>query len=398
MTDDTHDLWVWGDFGAWNNLGQIQGPEGPQGPIGPDGGNGTPGINGTDGKGWTAGSYSSVNGIVTFTSDDGLGFTTTDLRGDAATIAVGATSTGLPGTDANVTNQGTSSAAVFNFVIPGGQTGSEGPEGPEGPQGDPGGIGPEGPEGPKGDKGDQGDPGEPFDPTGDYGITGIWTFSNADNTFVGDGSGLTDLPLPDLSTYATKAYSDAGDVTALTDAKAYTDIETATTLIEANTYTDVQISAIPAPDLSSYATKVYSDSGDATTLSSSESYTDNAIANLPPSGVQLDNKDSWTWGQYNVQAVPTKGGSASSVRWDWNPEEEPVVSVSDNSAILMTVFPGAPTVTGMFISITWVSYGNGQVWAWDDTVFNSKLGPPEDNGEDVTRIFHSRYSKWCDVA
>ena len=36
---------------------------------------------GEDGKGWTGGSYDSGTGIVTFTSDDGLGFSTTDLRG-----------------------------------------------------------------------------------------------------------------------------------------------------------------------------------------------------------------------------------------------------------------------------------------------------------------------------
>ena len=63
--------------------------------------------------------------------------------------------------------------SVFNFVIPAGEEGSEGPEGPDGP------------------KGDKGDPGT----------------------------------TPDMSTYATKAYSDAGDVTALSDSKAYTDTE-----------------------------------------------------------------------------------------------------------------------------------------------------------------------------
>ena len=36
---------------------------------------------GADGKGWTGGSYDASTGIVTFTSDDGLEFTTGDLRG-----------------------------------------------------------------------------------------------------------------------------------------------------------------------------------------------------------------------------------------------------------------------------------------------------------------------------
>ncbi len=50
-------------------------------------------------------------------------------RGDAgmaATVAVGTTTTGVPGTSATVSNSGTSSAAVFDFVIP---RGADGPPG-----------------------------------------------------------------------------------------------------------------------------------------------------------------------------------------------------------------------------------------------------------------------------
>ena len=39
------------------------------------------GADGTDGTGWTGGSYNAGTGIVTFTSTDGLGFSTGDLRG-----------------------------------------------------------------------------------------------------------------------------------------------------------------------------------------------------------------------------------------------------------------------------------------------------------------------------
>lgn len=46
--------------------------------------------------------------------------------GEAATISVGTTSTGLPGTNASVTNTGTSSAAVLNFTIPKGAKGDQG--------------------------------------------------------------------------------------------------------------------------------------------------------------------------------------------------------------------------------------------------------------------------------
>jgi len=59
-------------------LPEIAGPQGIQGEVGPQGPAGT---NGVDGLGWTGGSYESTNGIVTFTSDDGLGFSTGDLRG-----------------------------------------------------------------------------------------------------------------------------------------------------------------------------------------------------------------------------------------------------------------------------------------------------------------------------
>jgi len=53
------DGYAW-DGNEWDNVGKIQGPPG---------------------KGWTGGSYNASTGIVTFTSSDGLGFSTTDLRG-----------------------------------------------------------------------------------------------------------------------------------------------------------------------------------------------------------------------------------------------------------------------------------------------------------------------------
>jgi len=61
---------------------------------------------------------------------------TPGAQGDAATIAVGTTSTLSPGALATVTNVGTSSAAVFNFGIPAGQTGATGATGSQGPAGD----------------------------------------------------------------------------------------------------------------------------------------------------------------------------------------------------------------------------------------------------------------------
>ncbi len=51
----------------------IQGEQGIQGDIG---------LTGSDGLGWTDGSYDELTGITTFTSTDGLGFETTDIRGE----------------------------------------------------------------------------------------------------------------------------------------------------------------------------------------------------------------------------------------------------------------------------------------------------------------------------
>lgn len=51
-------------------------------------------------------------------------------QGPAATINVGSTTTGEPGTEATVQNAGTTSAAILNFTIPRGQKGDTGAAGP----------------------------------------------------------------------------------------------------------------------------------------------------------------------------------------------------------------------------------------------------------------------------
>lgn len=79
---------------------------GPAGPTGPTGATGPAGADGADG-----------------------------VDGAAATIAVGTTSTGAEGTNAAVANSGTSSAAVFDFTIPRGDTGATGPAGADGADG-----------------------------------------------------------------------------------------------------------------------------------------------------------------------------------------------------------------------------------------------------------------------
>lgn len=53
-------------------------------------------------------------------------------QGPAATVAVGSTTTSPAGQNADVTNSGTPQAAIFDFIIPRGQTGPQGPQGAPG--------------------------------------------------------------------------------------------------------------------------------------------------------------------------------------------------------------------------------------------------------------------------
>lgn len=64
--------------------------------------------------------------------------------GKAATISVGTVTTGEPGTEVSVTNSGTESAAVFNFVVPKGEQGLKGDQGEKGDTGETGSQGPKG--------------------------------------------------------------------------------------------------------------------------------------------------------------------------------------------------------------------------------------------------------------
>ena len=75
------------------------------------------------------------------------------IQGKAAQISIGTVITGEPGTQASVTNSGTDDDAVLDFVIPRGNTGETGAKGDKGDKGD---TGATGQQGPKGDKGDSG--------------------------------------------------------------------------------------------------------------------------------------------------------------------------------------------------------------------------------------------------
>jgi microcystin-dependent protein len=80
----------------------------------------------------------------------------TGPTGTAATIAVGNTTTGSPGSQATVTNTGSSSAAVLQFQIPAGVQGATGSTGATGPAGSTGATGPTGAQGSTGAAGTNG--------------------------------------------------------------------------------------------------------------------------------------------------------------------------------------------------------------------------------------------------
>lgn len=94
--------------------------KGSQGDMGIRGPQGVGGKNGQD-------------GTITFEElTDEQKATLKGPKGDSATIALGTYATGEPGTEVVITNSGTPSAAVFNFVIPRGSTGPQGPKGDTG--------------------------------------------------------------------------------------------------------------------------------------------------------------------------------------------------------------------------------------------------------------------------
>lgn len=82
----------------------------------------------------------TVTGNLTAPATDGEGGSSGEA-GTAATIEVGTVTTGEAGSSASVINSGTTSAAVFDFVIPRGDKGEKGDTGPQGPQGEKGDTG-----------------------------------------------------------------------------------------------------------------------------------------------------------------------------------------------------------------------------------------------------------------
>lgn len=167
-------LYAWSGT-EWIDCGNIQGPKGDKGDTGPQGLRGIQGEKGETGERGATGPQGAKGDkgdaftYADFTSeqlaalkgpkgDTGAKGDTgergpqglqgepgaTGAAGTAATIKVGTVSTGNAGSAVSVTNSGTSSEVILNFVIP------KGDKGDQGQQGD---IGLQGPPGPQGMKG-----------------------------------------------------------------------------------------------------------------------------------------------------------------------------------------------------------------------------------------------------
>ena len=128
-TESENVVYFWNGT-AWVCIGAVKGADGAPGKDGVDG---APGVAGKDGT--------------------------------SATIRIGTVSTGAAGSSAQVTNGGTESAAVLNFVIP---RGADGAPGKDGADGAPGKDGADGAPGTDGAPGEKGDPGEDFRILGYY--------------------------------------------------------------------------------------------------------------------------------------------------------------------------------------------------------------------------------------
>ncbi len=114
-------------------------PAGQNGTNGTDGKDGTPatvtvGTTTTGAPGTNASvtnSGTAQNAVLNFTIPAGQNGTD-GKDGTPATVTVGTTTTGAPGTPATVTNSGTAQNAVLNFTIPAGKNGTDGTDGKDG--------------------------------------------------------------------------------------------------------------------------------------------------------------------------------------------------------------------------------------------------------------------------
>lgn len=135
---------VWHEWdaeaGEYKSTGtQAQGPEGKQGPKGDKGDRGDKGDKGDTGATGAQGPAGPTGETGPVGPQGEKGDTGSQgpqgVPGTAATITIGSVTESEPGGDASVANSGTATAAVFNFVIPRGETGPTGATGATGPAG-----------------------------------------------------------------------------------------------------------------------------------------------------------------------------------------------------------------------------------------------------------------------
>ena len=138
ITADTGHGWTW-DGDSWVDAGPIQGPVGPQGPQGATGATGATGSQGPQGAQGPQG-IQGATGTTGTTGATGA----TGATGPSNVLSVQSTTTGAPGTNANVTIAGTSPAQSLAFTIPRGDVGVQGLQGATGSQGVQGVQGPPG--------------------------------------------------------------------------------------------------------------------------------------------------------------------------------------------------------------------------------------------------------------
>lgn len=141
------DAFTYNDF-TEEQLARLKGAKGDKGDVGPQGLRGEKGEQGVKGEQGLKGD----TGPKGETGEQGAKGDT----GTPATIKVGTVKTGAAGTSVTVSNSGTASAAVFDFVIPRGDKGDTGPQGLQGIQGATGATGPQGERGPQGLQGERG--------------------------------------------------------------------------------------------------------------------------------------------------------------------------------------------------------------------------------------------------
>lgn len=149
---EPYDIYIYSPTKGWVNNGPLQGAQGPQGPQGEPGPHGPPGADGAPGAKGDTGPEGpqgpqgpqGEQGVQGPQGDPGADGAQGPQgpAGTAATIQVGTVTASDPGSTPTVTNSGTASAAVLDFVLPRGAQGPAGADGQDGAQG------PQGPAGP----------------------------------------------------------------------------------------------------------------------------------------------------------------------------------------------------------------------------------------------------------